>query len=282
MSSAGPEFYAPDGASLDQALRRTRVMGIGAHADDLEILAFPGIRESVRAGRKSFFGVVVTDGRGSTRAGRMKGVSQDRLVELRKKEQKAAAKLGRYSGVAMLGYSSQEVKDGGLPAPRLEIKSLIEAGRPRVIYTHNLADKHDTHVAVALRTIEALRALPASARPEKLYGCEVWRDLDWLSDHEKIAFDVSGDDALAAALMRCFRSQNQGGKRYDLAAIARRRAHATFHRSHAADRGNALAFAMDLTPLIRTSNLDIKDFVRKRVERFSEEVLKPLERLAGR
>ena len=30
------------------------------------------------------------------------------------------------------------------------------------VYTHNLDDKHDTHVAVALKVIEAIRDLPAA------------------------------------------------------------------------------------------------------------------------
>ena len=69
---------------------------------------------------------------------------------------------------------------------------LIGEARPAVVYTHNLADKHDTHVAVALRTLAAIRSLPADVRPAAFYGCEVWRDLDWMVDEDKVAFDVTG------------------------------------------------------------------------------------------
>ena len=47
------------------------------------------------------------------------------------------------------------------------------------------------------RVIQALRKLSADARPEHLYGCEVWRDLDWTIDEDKVVFDVEGHESLA-------------------------------------------------------------------------------------
>ena len=116
------------------------------------------------------------------------------------------------------------------------------------MFTHNLADKHDTHVAVALQVIAAIRSLPASERPQKLYGCEVWRDLDWMVDSDKVAFDLSEHENLQAALLGVFDSQISGGKRYDLATMGRRRANATYYASHGVDVSRAMAYAMDLTP----------------------------------
>ena len=66
------------------------------------------------------------------------------------------------------------------PASVEDILALLQAAQPEVVYTHNLADKHDTHVGVTIKTIEAIRALPAAERPTHLFGCEVWRDLDWM------------------------------------------------------------------------------------------------------
>ena len=37
------------------------------------------------------------------------------------------------------------------------------------------------HVGVTLKLIEAIRALPKAARPRQVLGCEVWRDLDWMT-----------------------------------------------------------------------------------------------------
>ena len=153
-----------------------------------------------------------------------------------------------------------------------DLKEVIAAARPEIIYTHNLADKHDTHVAVALRTIAAIRELPGDQRPRKLYGCEVWRDLDWLLDSDKVVFKLDEHENLAAALLGVFDSQIAGGKRYDLAALARRRAHATYHQSHSVDSTQMVNFAADLTPLIQNEKLDPADYIGGFVERFAEDV----------
>ena len=68
-----------------------------------------------------------------------------------------------------------------------------------------------------------------------MHGCEVWRDLDWLLDREKVVHDVAGQEGLAAQVGGVFDSQIAGGKRYDLAVMGRRRANATFLESHGVD-----------------------------------------------
>ena len=149
------------------------------------------------------------------------------------------------------------------------------------MYTHNLADKHDTHVGVALRTLAAIRSLPADARPKHLYGVEVWRDLDWMVDSDKVALDLSAHENLQAALVGIFDSQICGGKRYDLATQGRRRAHATYHASHGTDVATGLAFAMDLTPLVTDPGLSPWKYVSGYVERLSAEIEARLAKLSG-
>jgi len=149
---------------------------------------------------------------------------------------------------------------------------VLEATRPEVVYTHNLADKHATHVAVALRVIEAIRSLPADARPARLYGCEVWRDLNWLLDSDKVIFDTSAMENLQEALLGVFDSQISGGKRYDLATMGRRRANATFFESHGVDNATGLAFGMDLTPLITDPSMDVGAYVQTFIDRFANDV----------
>jgi hypothetical protein len=150
---------------------------------------------------------------------------------------------------------------------------------PTVVYLHQPADKHDTHVAVFLRCLEALRRLPRERRPRQVLGCEAWRDLDWLDDGQKVALDASARPDLAAELVRVFDSQIRGGKRYDLAAIGRRTANATFHTSHAVDRATALSWAMDLTPLVADDRLSPLDFVLQHVERLRTDVTTRLRKL---
>jgi hypothetical protein len=141
---------------------------------------------------------------------------------------------------------------------------------------HNLADKHETHVGVALKTLAALRSLPKEIRPTKCYGVEIWRDLDWMLDEDKVVFDVSEHENLQAALLGVFDSQIAGGKRYDLAALGRRRANATYYASHGVDVATGLVYAMDLTPLVQEETLDIAEYVYSYINRFAEEVLNRL------
>jgi LmbE family N-acetylglucosaminyl deacetylase len=278
----GAAFFIPGGGSEEEALRRTTHMAVAAHQDDIEIMAYHGILECFGREDRGFLGVTVTDGTGSPRDGLYAKYSDRDMQSIRKVEQRKAAVVGQYTAQALLDYPSAAVKDPSRAEVREEIRMLLEAARPDVLYTHNLADKHDTHVGVAIRTIAAARDLPEDARPKAVYGCEVWRDLDWLSDAEKVAFDVSGHESLAAALLGVFDSQICGGKRYDLATIGRRRAHATYHASHGTDVATGLTFAMDLTPLVKDPKLDIGEFVAGAIARFAADVGARVGKLAGK
>jgi len=276
------EVFVPDASEAASALGRTTHLGIGAHADDLEIMAFQGILECFQREDLWFSGVVVTDGSGSPRDGAYRDYSDREMQRVRRIEQKKAAILGEYSAQILLDHPSAAVKD---PASHLVVEDLQEVLRvthPKTIYTHNLADKHDTHVAVALRVIQALRALKPAELPLKVYGCEVWRDLDWLHDSDKVAFDVSEHENLQAALLGVFDSQIAGGKRYDLATLGRRRANATYHASHGVDVTTGTVFAMDLTPLILNPELRPAELIDGLIEGFHKDVGDRLARLEGR
>jgi LmbE family N-acetylglucosaminyl deacetylase len=272
------EIYSPDGLVAEKALARTTDMAIGAHQDDLEIMAFNGILECFGDEGRWFCGVVVTDGTGAPRSRLTRDYTRDEMMAVRRKEQKKAAVVGEYGAQVFLDYPSSEVWDSSNGAPVEDLVTLLEMARPEVVYTHNLADKHSTHVAVALRVIEAIRRLPAGQRPRRLYGCEVWRALDWLRDSDKVLFDVSGREHLQAALLGVFDSQISG-KRYDLATMGRRRTNATYYTAYEADETAGLAFAMDLSPLIRDPGLSIQAYVQGFLERFGQDVMEQLREL---
>ena len=159
--------------------------------------------------------------------------------------------------------------------------AIFEAVTPEVLYLHNPADKHDTHVACCLRTLAAIRSLPKPKRPRRVLGCEIWRDLDWLNDGNNQVLPVDRYKNLAAALNGVFDSQITGGKRYDAAVAGRRMAHATFSSSpHATDKVDALNFAMDLTPLVLDDSLDVFEYTRGLIRKFEDEVPDRLARLA--
>jgi LmbE family N-acetylglucosaminyl deacetylase len=266
------QIFVPDGLPTEAALSRTTHLALGAHQDDLEIMAIDGILTCFQQVDKWFTGVVVTDGRGSPRSGLYQDYSDEQMWQVRNKEQHKAAIIGEYAAQVLLDYPSSAVKDGANKQPVEDIAQLLRLARPEVVYTHNLADKHPTHIGVALKVIEAIRRLPAPERPQKLYGCEVWRDLDWLVDEDKVVFNCSDHDNLQTALVGVFDSQVSGGKRYDLATLGRRRAHATYHASHETDVTSGLTFAMDLTPLIVDVSRDISTYVQALIERFAQDV----------
>ncbi len=273
------EVYVPDDLALDLALSRTTHMGIGAHQDDLEIMAFDGISACFQSPDRWFAGVVITSGSGSPREGPYERYTDEEMRLVRIKEQKKAAMVGEYSAQILLDYSSSSVKDGSKMGPVEDLVEILEATHPNVIYTHNLADKHDTHVAVTLRVIDAIRRLPEDSRPKHLYGCEVWRDLDWLPDEDKVVFDLSGRENIQLATIGVFDSQISGGKRYDLATMGRRRANATYYASHGTDVATGMAFAMDLTPLIHAREPDAFAYLKSFTENFNEDMKSRLARL---
>jgi LmbE family N-acetylglucosaminyl deacetylase len=280
LTRPGAEIWVPDGAPRAEALSRTTHMGIGAHQDDVEILAQRGILDCFDRRDRWFTAVVVTDGAGSARTGPYADYTDDQMRAVRKLEQKKAGMVGDYAAVALLDYGSADVKTARSPGVVADLAAILTAARPDVVYTHNLADKHDTHVGTALRVIEACRTLPAAERPSRLLGGEVWRDLDWMCDPDKVALDVQDRESLTAALLGVFDSQITGGKRYDLATAGRYRAHATYHQSHSLDATVALTFAMDLTPLVQSETLDPLAYARGYIERFAAEVTDRVRRLS--
>jgi LmbE family N-acetylglucosaminyl deacetylase len=274
------EIYIPDGSPADKAIVRTTHMGIAAHQDDTEIMAYHGILECFQRKDRGFMGVVVTNGAGSPRDDLYAHYTDEEMQAVRRIEQRKAAYVGEYCAQVFLDYTSAQVKDPANVDVIEDLKNLIQAAQPEVIYTHNPADKHDTHVAVVLRVIRALRELPESSRPAKLLGCEVWRDLDWLNDEDKVVLNVEAHENLAAALLGVFDSQICGGKRYDLATMGRRRAHATYHASHGTDVSTALTFAIDLTPLISDESISVAEYVKGFIDRFAQEVLGRIQKLS--
>jgi LmbE family N-acetylglucosaminyl deacetylase len=276
------EVFVPDGQPQDAALARITHLGIGAHQDDLEFMAFHGIAACHGSKSEWFGGVTCTNGAGSSRTGRYAQFSDEQMMDKRREEQRRAATAGRYGIMVQLDHPSADAKRADCAALCEDLVSILAATSPKVVYTHNLADKHDTHVAVAMHVVRAIRALPPAGRPAAVYGCEVWRDLDWMLDREKVVHDLAGSEDLAAKVGSEFDSQIAGGKRYDLAVLGRRRANATFFESHEVDQSDAISFAMDLTPLAHDDSLEVAEYVAGFIDRFRADVIGRIARYEGR
>jgi len=272
LSAGEPHIFVPDGRPLEEALASITHLGIGAHQDDLEFHALHGILECYEHAGRSFGGITCTDGGGSSRTGPYAQFSDAQMRAIRIEEQDRAAVIGRYGVMVQLGCPSAKARDRSDPALKNDLQTLLAVMQPEVVYTHNLADKHETHVAVARNVIAALRALPASRRPRRLLGFEGWRALDWMLDSDKVRLDVSGRPELAAALAGVFDSQIAGGKRYDVAMDGRRIANATLDDPYGPDSLSGVTLAMDMTPLVLDDGLDPVEFTLGFVHRLEEDI----------
>jgi LmbE family N-acetylglucosaminyl deacetylase len=194
------------------------------------------------------------------------------MRKVRVAEQRKAASIGDYACQVQLGFPSDVAKDGSRDDVVVYLQAIFEGAKPEVVYLHNPTDKHDTHVACCLRSIDALRKLPADSRPARVYGCEVWRGLDWMTDDAKQLLCLKDRENLAAAVCGVFDSQISGGKRYDLAVQGRHLANATFFESHEVDRGDRLSFAMDLTPLMEDDSLTVAEHTLSLLRQFKDDV----------
>ena len=281
LHSSTAEIFIPDAAPQADALARVTHLGIGAHQDDLEFMAFHGILNCFARDDQWFGGVTCTNGAGSSRTGPYADFSDAQMMTIRRQEQNTAATIGGYAAMIQLDYPSSTLKNPNGLELKNDLIALLTATQPEVVYTHNPADKHDTHIAVTIAALLAMRELPRDQRPRQVIGCEVWRNLDWLPDEEKILMDVSGRDNLAAALNGVFDSQIAGGKRYDLATLGRRAANATFFNSHATDASTQLIFGLDLTPLVADDTKDIASYVCDLIDRFNTDVRLKLNQRLG-
>lgn len=110
LHNASNSIFIPDGKPEGEALSRITHLGIGAHQDDLEFMAFHGILSCFARDEKWFGGVTCTNGAGSSRCGPYAACSDERMMAIRRQEQNTAATVGGYGAMIQLDYPSSEVK----------------------------------------------------------------------------------------------------------------------------------------------------------------------------
>ncbi len=266
-------FFAKKFKSIEQALQSGTVLGVGAHPDDLEIMAAHGILRCHASSTENFVGVTCTSGSGSPRTGDYANYSDDDMVALRREEQRQAALLGDYAAMLQLGFPSAAIKTSLNPEFLTVLKQVIEETRPQAIYTHNLFDKHKSHVSVACHMIEAVRQL--SFQPKMFVGCEVWRGLDWIGDHNKICLSIE-NTKLVDQLISQHRSQTAGGKNYAEATLGRMLANATFYDSSSVDTSSHQWYAVDYLPFLTNTDLSTSDYISQAIDQYRQDQLQQL------
>ena len=256
-----------------------KYLTICAHQDDNEIMAIDGIMRGYRSRKYSFACVVTADGGGSARTGKFADYTDEMMKEVRIEEQKKAAEIGRYHALHLLNYSSKEIKDPENEEIINDYVEILREYKPKVLYTHSILDKHPTHLGVVTKVIRALRLLKPEEQPKVVYGCEVWRDLDWVADKKKVCFDVSHNIRLQKSLLNVFESQIAGGKAYTNATIGRRYNNATYAQSHSVDNAKLVTYAINMTKLIRDPELPMKKFALSFVDDLYTEINDAMDRI---
>ncbi|MBQ7569215.1 PIG-L family deacetylase [bacterium] len=276
VGSRGNIVSADDRARLQTVTH----LGIGAHPDDVEFMIWQGILQCYRHPVRHFASLVITDGKGSSRIGPYADCSDEQIAQIRLGEQHRVAEAGGYAASISLGYSSEELRASAADLVCEDIKNVVSCLRPEVIYTHNLADRHDSHVAALLRVVQALRELGPDYYPREFYGCEVWRSLDWLAGEDRCVCDVGANPNLMQTLMGLYDSQISGGKNYAAANFGRRQSNATYSDAYHADDVSLLELAMDLRPLLINPSLTPEDYFSELNSRFSLDVRQRLRRMS--
>src|SRR5690348_7088601 len=104
------DFYSPRGYELSEALSGSSVLGIGAHSDDLDFMCLSAIEKGKSDARGTFFGIIASDGRGSSRSKAFASFSDDDFIALRRNEQREAASASGYRGALQMAYTSAEIR----------------------------------------------------------------------------------------------------------------------------------------------------------------------------
>lgn len=133
------------------------VLGVGAHADDLDFGAAGTFAKFAREGADCYY-LICTDGSKGSRDPKM---TAERLKEMRIKEQKNAAKMLGVKDVFFLHHKDAElVADLKL---RKEIVRYVRKLRPDIVITHDpsymFSDRfvnHTDHRAAGIATIDAV------------------------------------------------------------------------------------------------------------------------------
>ncbi|HBN85726.1 MAG TPA: PIG-L family deacetylase, partial [Clostridiales bacterium] len=126
LVNKGAEFFVPDGKTTEESFARTTCMAISAHQDDIELMAYDGILKCFGSDDNWFYAVVVTNGAGSPRADLYEKYTDEEMITVRKVEQKKAAYIGEYSGLALLNYPSSAIKDPKNEQVVEELRELIQ------------------------------------------------------------------------------------------------------------------------------------------------------------
>ncbi len=251
----------------------TNLLAISAHQDDIEIMAMDGILRAYGSKKYAFYAAVVGDGANCLKAGKYSEVSDKEMIEARNQEQLRASQIGEYSKLYFLKHAHSEIEQEENESIIKELQKLILEVKPEIVYTHNIFDKNPHHVKITQLVIDAINGLNIDDRPRLLYGCEIFRSLDWLPDKYKITFDLSDNKELQQRLVNVYDTRVEQSRNYTKAVMGRKLANAAFVSSNCAtDEDKMYWYGINLTPVIQ-KNISLNEYCIKILNDFNRELL---------
>jgi len=239
---------------------KTTHLAIGAHPDDIAIMAFHGIEECIGNPTNRFTGVIVGDGSCSLRVGTYASNTPKQMADIRQNEQLKEAKLGNYSHLYLLNTQPKEMR-----FPHLglydHLYKILHDNQPETVYIHSPFCSHEHHLVAMYHSLAALRELPV--KPSRVYGCEVTVGHAMLPDNMLTPLPVR-DFTLARALISAHESQS-GIRPYAEATIGRWISNSVTHsrllKSDQYIKNPGVSLAVDLTSFVRNSTIPIEAVV---------------------
>lgn len=254
----------------DRGGKNLSIVAIGAHPDDVELMALPEIAAALER-RCTLHAVVCCDGAA--------GDGERSVIDVRRSEARAAAAIGGFD-LTLLERESSDVRGAGFGDLVEELRTLVAGGDADVVLTHAPTDRHPTHVAVCAAVVEALRAVPTERRPARLFGREVWGSLDWLGA-DAVRRDIGQLSDLLHRLLGAHQSQ-LAMRPFDAAARGRAVANAVFFDPREPFEAGGELLALDLTPAIEDGGPSLRALVEMALQRHSARVDAALRPYSGR
>ncbi len=238
---------------------------ISPHPDD-DVIGLGGFIALEAERGRPVWSVVVTDGRGSVRR---PGASEGDLVASRRREAEAGLVAVGAEGAIFLGLQSAALR-GEVPAgPTLDLRRVFEILGPRDVATPSPFERHATHVHATRLALAALREVPGSA--PSLLGYGVWGPI--LGGAVRV-IDITAVAELKRRAIRAHASQCDY-KAWDDGALARNRSDAVFLETHAEETIRFAEVLLDMSPLLRSPDLSLRDFAVDIARRDIEERVPP-------
>jgi LmbE family N-acetylglucosaminyl deacetylase len=186
------------------------ILVIAAHPDDAEFGAAGSIALWTREGKSVVYALCTSGEKGTSD----RNVRPEWLAEVRKKEQRAAARVLGVREVTFLDYPDQGLED--TPAFRKDLVRVIRRYRPETVITSDPYRRyfwHRDHRIVGQVVLDAVFPFARDhlAYPDLLEeGLEphkVKEILFWASEDVNYRVDITGTFPLKLAALRCHESQ---------------------------------------------------------------------------